>query len=655
MAKNAHKAVRYVKRSIARFRTAKFEGRTPRVDTIRPFFDTDFYLLNNLDVRQAGIDPVLHYWRHGWREGRNPTPEFSVKEYLENNPALAQADVDPFWHYIEFEVTRHANDMHAMGRAEGDAQAAQLREKEADLIRDFFDAAYYLSRNPDVEEQKLDPLQHYCAVGWRENRNPNAWFSTRYYLEANPDVAEAGINPFWHYIIIGKSEKRTPRHPGAHKAEHLRALLPLEKQVARWLRTDTPENLLSSDRIMKTLSAALSDGTGEMILSISHDHYHNVSGGVQLCIQREEAEARDRGILYVNVHPWQPLPRLVCNEADEDPLVVLILDGKETGVCRFSALTQAVEKCAEDNVPVRTVIHHMMGHSPERIIELVRASNASSCWMWQHDFFTVCPSYTLHRNGVSFCNAPDVNSNSCSICLFGQERQSHVKRMAAFFDALDVHLVSPSQVALDLWREVSGLSPTESTVVPHSILKKLRNTENPRTALRTDQISIAFIGIPTLNKGWPAFEKVHTELYRSGRFRFVYFGVNAIDLKGVETVNVHVTADRPDAMIDAIAAEQIDFVLHWSTCFETFSFSVHEAICGGAHVLTNEISGNVASVVRSLDRGEVFTGEEALITFLTDGDAEKILQRHEKTSGPVRYKQSLSAMIFSAWDKEQAQ
>lgn len=650
MAKNAHKAVRYVKRSIARFRPTKFEGRTPRVDAIRPFFDTDFYLLNNLDVRQAGMDPVLHYWRHGWREGRNPTSEFSVREYLENNPALAQADVDPFWHYIEFEVTRRGGDLRKLVGADTGAQVA----KEAELIHDFFDASYYLSRNPDVEEQKLDPIKHYCTVGWREHRNPNAWFSTRYYLEANPDVAEAGINPFWHYIIIGKSEKRTPRHPGAHKAEHLRVMLPLERQVGRWLRKDVAEPLLSSEDIAKALKAPLSKGAGEMILSISHDHYRNVSGGVQLCIQREEAEAQARGIVYLNIHPWQPLPRLVNIAADEDPLQVLILDGKEIGVCRFSALTKTVQKCTGNKVPVRTVVHHMLGHSPERIVELVRATKTSVCWMWQHDFFTVCPSYTLHRNGVTFCNAPDVDSNACSICLFGEERRSHVKRMAALFDALDVHLLSPSQVAADLWQDVSGLVAAKKDVIPHSTLKKIRKTAKIKKASESDQISIGFIGIPTLNKGWPAFEKVHSELYRTGRFRFVYFGVNAIDLKGVETVDVHVTVDQPNAMIDAIAAQKIDYVLHWSTCFETYSFSVHEAICGGAHVLTNEISGNVASVVKSLDRGEVFADEDVLLAFLVDGDAEKLLQRHTKKSGPERYNQELSTMTFAAWDKEQA-
>lgn len=36
------------------------------------FFDKDFYLMRNPDVRRAGIDPVQHYIDSGWREGRMP-------------------------------------------------------------------------------------------------------------------------------------------------------------------------------------------------------------------------------------------------------------------------------------------------------------------------------------------------------------------------------------------------------------------------------------------------------------------------------------------------------------------------------------------------------------------------------------------------------
>lgn len=58
-------------------------------------------------------------------------------------------------------------------------------------------------------------------------------------------------------------------------------------------------------------------------------------------------------------------------------------------------------------------------------------------------------------------------------------------------------------------------------------------------------------------------------------------------------------------MIRALADRRVDFVLHWASCAETFSFSTHEALAAGAYVLTNAGSGNVAATVRRLDRGAV--------------------------------------------------
>lgn len=73
-----------------------------------------------------------------------------------------------------------------------------------------FDAAFYLSTNPDVAAAGVNPLQHYLDYGWHEGRNPNAWFDTNYYLAHNPDVMAAGGNPLEHFEQIGWAEGRDP-------------------------------------------------------------------------------------------------------------------------------------------------------------------------------------------------------------------------------------------------------------------------------------------------------------------------------------------------------------------------------------------------------------------------------------------------------------
>ncbi len=81
--------------------------------TVSLEFDRDYYLQTYRDVRAGGMDPVLHYVRTGWHEGRRPAAWFDTAYYLEANPDIREAGVNPFWHYL------------VIGRREG---RAALRE-----------------------------------------------------------------------------------------------------------------------------------------------------------------------------------------------------------------------------------------------------------------------------------------------------------------------------------------------------------------------------------------------------------------------------------------------------------------------------------------------------------------------------------------------
>jgi hypothetical protein len=67
---------------------------------IRDKFDREYYLSANPDVKKSGMDPVHHYVLHGWREGRNPTPDFSTVMYLMLNEDVLRSGMNPFYHYI---------------------------------------------------------------------------------------------------------------------------------------------------------------------------------------------------------------------------------------------------------------------------------------------------------------------------------------------------------------------------------------------------------------------------------------------------------------------------------------------------------------------------------------------------------------------------
>ena len=120
--------------------------------------------------------------------GGNPQAElaigFDASYYLSHNSDVAASGMDPFLHYQQF------------GWKEG-------RNPDA-----FFDIAYYLSHYSDVAAAHIDPLAHYESNGWKEGRNPSAAFDTNAYLAANTDVKLAGLDPLDHYLMFGQAEHR---------------------------------------------------------------------------------------------------------------------------------------------------------------------------------------------------------------------------------------------------------------------------------------------------------------------------------------------------------------------------------------------------------------------------------------------------------------
>jgi len=58
------------------------------------------------------VDPYQHYLAYGWKEGRDPSAQFSTAKYLAAYSDVKAAGVDPLLHYVEY------------GKAEGRAAFA---------------------------------------------------------------------------------------------------------------------------------------------------------------------------------------------------------------------------------------------------------------------------------------------------------------------------------------------------------------------------------------------------------------------------------------------------------------------------------------------------------------------------------------------------
>ena len=214
----------------------------------------------------AGVDPIEHFVRYGWKEGRDPNDEFSTRGYLKNNPDIAAAGQNPFWHFVVTgkEEGRVSTSSFESVTSERDDPEAQ----EIAAIRDAFDTGYYLSKNPEVAAAGVDPIEHFVRYGWKEGRDPNNEFSTRGYLKNNPDIAAAGLNPFWHFVVVGKAEGRIskPKVTGADALAYHDDLISYDNH---FFEIDTTLMISNVGLFVQGWSLGLGDGKRDLLVVVN--------------------------------------------------------------------------------------------------------------------------------------------------------------------------------------------------------------------------------------------------------------------------------------------------------------------------------------------------------------------------------------------------
>lgn len=391
-------------------------------------------------------------------------------------------------------------------------------------------------------------------------------------------------------------------------------LAPLPKNI---------EPVLDASKIADALAA----GRDRVVLGIGHDNYREVTGGTQICIQIEAERADAAGMEYLNIHPVRTCNALLPDVETENAIFRLVLNGECIGVARYADLIVATTERAAAGQSFKCVIHHLLGHSPEAVAQLIEASCDDKAHYWFHDYFAACQSYMLLRNNLSYCDAPDLGSQGCTICVFGQTRAAHMQRFRGFFDRIQVTGIAPSQVAADMWVKSCGYKLQGLIVQPHMVIKSdPRPTPLPKVGSgKRGPIRIAFVGVPLAHKGWEDFKALVESEALNSKFEFHYFGRMDVALSVVKH-EVDVTASQTsDAMTRALAAAGIDLVLHFAPWPETFSLTTAEALASSAFVVTHEKSGNVAKLVKSTGRGVVLNSSADLLPWAKSDACEKLV------------------------------
>ncbi len=67
------------------------------------YFDKNWYLAQNNDVKISGVDPIRHYLNIGWKEGRNPGPDFNTNNYLKAHEEVRRSNINPLAHFEQLD------------------------------------------------------------------------------------------------------------------------------------------------------------------------------------------------------------------------------------------------------------------------------------------------------------------------------------------------------------------------------------------------------------------------------------------------------------------------------------------------------------------------------------------------------------------------
>jgi len=205
-------------------------------------FDSDYYLEQYPELRGNRLDPFVHYMTIGWRECRDPSPQFRTLDHLLSARDSIRNGTNPFLHWVlgnrpsspapdrrkataagsRSAVSEEKSEQHAKRTPLADNDCGVIRANsvvpegcehlspaDVNRIREVFDEEYYFRNNPEIQLGIGGVFEHYMKIGWKEGRDPNSTFCTAFYLESHPDIEQSGMNPFIHWVLHGMAEQRS--------------------------------------------------------------------------------------------------------------------------------------------------------------------------------------------------------------------------------------------------------------------------------------------------------------------------------------------------------------------------------------------------------------------------------------------------------------
>lgn len=496
------------------------------------------------------------------------------------------------------------------------------QKKQTIIDSGLFDPDYYLSKNPDVKNVGIDPLEHFLNFGGVEGRNPSSEFDSSWYLDNNADVKAAKINPLLHFLLYGKAEGRESRPAIGEKNGS--SLVLSDSPSFKLVQKSVPNVIVFAPKIKDILGKSLRDN---YVLSLSHDDYLTITGGAQVHIADEQRLVNKEDQSYIHLYPWNQ--RKVLVPSNTILYLGVNLDGRkllETEANEFIAALAEMK----DKKLTKLSIHHSMGFNESTLQSFLNLTGGEGVF-WLHDYFSLCPSFNLLRNDREYCGAPDINSNSCRLCRYGDQRKVQAKEFEQLFRENQLEVSAPSKFTYELWQSRFPIIST-SHIIPPAVL---RWTQNNFAKFKGGQLRVAFLGYPLDYKGWSSWLKLVREFECSKDYRFFHFSSQQGEPGNYKRIDTRVTRENRLVMVESLRWNKIDVALLWSKVAETFSFTLYEALAAGCYIVTNPDSGNIQDYLRrNPERGIILKDENELIDYFAKDKLVTAVNDYQKKGKP---------------------
>src|SRR5207344_2772232 len=122
-------------------------------------------------------------------------------------------------------------------------------------------------------------------------------------------------------------------------------------------------------------------GLKDLYVTFSHDDYTANTGGVQLCLQREDARIEALGFDHLHIYPAKPWP--VVRTHGEAGALGVLLNGRPLGVYAAKTIASALGKAA-GSAPKGSgagrrsfAIHSLLGHNAAETADILGAAGLS--------------------------------------------------------------------------------------------------------------------------------------------------------------------------------------------------------------------------------------------------------------------------------------